>query len=923
MHAINSSRLAMSKNAGPQSWDSQLAKQIIRIFYEHHYPSHGSQFTSVKMLTYGGVSTSRRSYHSVTRVLMDQDMSQQRSPQQLLGTMSEQTQQTSQSLSAPRSTISSFLAPPGLERHHNPHETIADSFKNDQPKFSGLQLLESGSTSPRFMMNEAVNSRNPQQIWHTYARLKRRTMNHKHPPFTPATYFRMLYCFQATRSEQTAKWALTVYEDMKLYHKPKIATLNTMLDTLIRFEDVQWAINFFQNEASLLNISPNVRSYNIMIRGLAVSGQIRAAEKIYNDMRIGAIPERPQVTTYSALMSQYIKKGMLSEADSVLDDMLKDNVKPNMWIFNSIIKRFVQRKDYTSARRVMNLMKESDLKPDVVTYSTLIDAYARDGNEEAIANIQGEMARNKVYPNEKTISSTIKVFARSNLDAEIDGRLEELLKSLPPGEMNEYTFGVLMNVYGKRKDMDAAMGIYYHMISKGRQANDVIMCSLLDGYVRTGDLPTANKIFHDHYTVRSERPPSAWSYSIMINGCSKQSNLQDALFYYHEMNNFNIEPDVTICSRLIQLHLEHHQPDKARHMLRLMQNSNMPISVHTYTMMIHYMSSVKDIRSALKYYQHMLDAGIQPDVHCFTVLINAHIRTSNFASCDQIFQQMTKAGVQPTLETLTSMLHVHSLQGNLDQVRGFWMAITDMGLLPDIKSFTVLMQTYSQQSNVEMVEFIFKEIAQARLKADSVTMTTLIRAYTNLPKLNVGRIDEISRIMREMDMEPLPEYYKLLLDTFGRNGMPDRVVKTWREIQGLEKPLLWTPSTSNLLFLIEACRDRGYIETLQAVWHFATRSRNTQEIGTDASLSPSIPPPMSRVGMIKPAPEVFTAYLNALLTHNRFQEITGLLKEGCHQMRMVPRNEDFELLFTGLAQYDFLKKELDSIQQIVVERWPK
>ncbi|KAF9163171.1 hypothetical protein BGX20_001418, partial [Mortierella sp. AD010] len=912
MHAIKTGRLALGKHAGPQSWDSQLAKQMIRIFYDQHYPIHNPHSASKRMLAHANVPGPRRSYHYAAKASMDQDMSQQQTRQQLQDVIPPQINEASQTQRA----ITAFLAPPGSERHHNPYETIADSFKANQPKSSEQLLLIPDPTSPKVLMNDAVNSRNPHQIWHTYTRLTSRIVDPKGPPFSAAIYFRMLHCFQATRSRQTAKWALIVYEDMKKYYRPEITTLNTMLDILIRFENVEWAINFFQKDASLLKLSPNVRSYNIMIRGLAANGQLKAAEKIYLEMRQGTIPEKPQVTTYSALMSQYIKNGMHAEADGVLDDMLKDNVKPNMWIFNSVIKRFVQRNDYTAARRVMALMKESDLKPDVVTYSILIDGYARDGNEEAIANIQAEMARNNIYPNEKTITSTIKVFSRSNLDSDIDSRLEMLLKSLPLGEMNEHTFGVLVNVYGKRRDMNAAMGIYHHIISKGRQVNDVIMCSLLDGYVRSGDLPTANKLFHEYYTSKGIRPPSAWSYSTMITGCCKESNLHDALHYYHEMNSFQIEPDVTICSRLIQLYLEHHQLDNAQQMLRLMRNTGMRVSVHTYTMLIDYMSSIKDIRSALRYYQEMLDSGIRPDVHCYTVLINAHIRSNDYTKCNYYFEQMTESGVQPTLETLTSMLHVHSLQGHIDQVRGFWTAITDMGFLPDIISFTVLMQTYSQQSNVEMVEFIFKEITQKELKVDTLTLTTLMRAYSDLPNLNVGRIDEILGMMEELELEPIPEYYRMLIDAFGRHGMPDRVVKIWRQFQGQEEPPAWVPSTSNLLHLIEACRDRGYIEILHSVWHsavFGTSRENVVGSGTDSSTLQ----PMSRVSMLKPASEVFTAYLNALLTHNRFQEIEDLLRDGCRQMRMVPRNDDFELLFTGLAQYDFLKKELENMRQIV------
>ncbi|KAF9100091.1 hypothetical protein BGX23_006055 [Mortierella sp. AD031] len=807
------------------------------------------------------------------------------------------------------------------------------------------------------MLNDAINSMNAKQIWHTYTRLISKAPESRRSLFNFPLYARMLYCLQTTKTPESAVWAHTIFEDMTKHHRPSTMILNSMLDILTRHEDLDSAIEFFERNAARYDLRANIRSYNIMIRGLGSRGQIEAARKIYDDMRSGVIPKRPDVTTYSTLMSQYAKNGMQTEADAILDHMFKDEVQPNMWIFNSVIKRFVQRKDYGGAMRTMALMKKSDLQPDVVTYSTLIDSYARDGNEEAIAQIQADMAANKVYPNARMITSTIKVFARTSLDSDIDSQLAGLLKSLPTGEMHELTFGVLMNVYRKRRDLDAAMGIYEHIVSKKRPVNDVIVNTLLDGYVRANQIPTANKIFHDHFTARGVQPTSSWTYNIMITGCCKEGRLQDALHYYHEMNKFGIAPDSIVCSRMIQLYLQHRQLDNAQQMMRLMRNAKMTIPVQTYTMLMDYHSNSRDVRGALRYYQEMLDSGVKPDVQCFTVLINAHIRAKNYAGCDLAFEHMTKMGIKPSLHILTSMVRAHSIQGNTDRVKEYWEAISYSGYLPDLKAFTALMQSYAQQSNVEMVEFIFKEIDRRRLKVDAITLLNVIGAYGSLPRLNVGRVEEIAGIMEELELEPNGEYFRVLLDIYGRHGLPDRVIKTWKQLKGLDKPLEWVPSTSNLLHLIEACRERGYMDTLHSVWHSATtighaasasdatvpqgptldEFRGYVESGLDQQiqnplLRSNTPRHVAKVGaatagsggrrMICPEPEVFTAYLNALLTHNRFGEIERLLEEETREMRLMPRSEDFELLFTSLAQYGFLKKELESIRRTVVQRWP-
>ncbi|KAF8927692.1 hypothetical protein BGZ58_010216 [Dissophora ornata] len=901
------------------------------MFCHQHQPSYRPHCAPPR-------TPARRTYHSATEPLFDRDIPRQHASRQQLQLKSTQAQ-TEHPLAPQilRPTISSFLAPPGAEKHYNPHETIADSLTRPNRPAAGKESTITHTPAPYHdlstpcrTMREALKSNSPNQIWDLYKQLTTEWTATYVSPFSYTVYFQMLRRFKRANTATSATWARTIYEDMKRYRCINIQIVNVMLDILLRHEDVDKSIELFQRDVAVHRLSPDIWSYNTMIRGLCVSGRLNDAEKIYNDLRAGVLLDRPDVTTYSTLMSQYRKSGMQDEADKVLDDMLKDNIKPNIYIYNSVIKRFVKQKDYVGARRAMTLMKSSNVKPDVVTYTTLIDGYARDGNEEAIANIQTEMAANKVYPDTKTITSTIKVFARSSLNTDIDSSLASVLNSLSAEEMNEFTFGVLMNVYGKRKDLDAAMGIYQHMTSKGREVNYVIACSLLDGCIRADQVPTANKIFHEYFTARGIRPPNAWAYSIMITGCCKQRNLSDALHYYHEMSSFQIEPDAISCSRLIQLYLDHHQLDNAQQMLRLMRNSKFAISVHTYTMLMDYMSGVKDTRGALRYYREMLESGVEPDVYCYTVLINVYLRGGTFAACDATYEQMIKRGVKPALETLTSMMQAHSIQGHVERVKEYWAAMIDMELLPDVQSFTVLMKTYSQLGNVEMVEFIYKEVLRKSVKIDTTLLTTLISAYDDLPRLNVGRIDEIADVMEEQELEPTPVYYRTLLDMYGKHGMPDRVVKTWRQLQSLEKPLDFVPSTSNFLYLIEACRDRGYIDVLHSAWRAATTARShpaqdevhssRQEHSSPTILEPL--PAATTATMVRPAPEVFAAYLNALLTHNRFNEIEGLLKEGCQKMRMMPRTEDLELLFTGLAQYDFLKKEMESIRQIVVEQWP-
>ncbi|KAF9978734.1 hypothetical protein BGZ73_000744 [Actinomortierella ambigua] len=772
------------------------------------------------------------------------------------------------------------------------------------------------------MMSEAIASRNPRQAWHTYSHLTR--IERHRQPFSAGTYFRLLLCFNGAKATVPKEWALRVYHDFCQHYTPHLTTLNTLLDLLVA-NDVPWAIDFFNKEVARHDLLPNVRSQNIILKGLAKSGRMQEAQKLYEQMRSGEVSVRPNVATYSTMMSRYIQQGKIDEANAILDDMFSDKVNPNIWIFNSIIKGYVLKKDYEGARKVMSTMRTYNLAPDVATYSVLVDGYANDHNEEAVAQLHKEMVRNGVEPNIRTITSMLKVFAKAKggddgKESLFPERVDKLLAKIPPEELNSWTVSVLMNVYGKRQDLNEAMRLYRLQQKQRRPINDVIINSLLDAHVRAGQLTQANQLFHEHFTARGIRPKSAWTYSTLISGCGRINNLKDAERYFHEMQRFRIEPDVISCSRMIQLYLSHGQGDVAERLARSMFQRKLPVSQQTLAMLMDYKSRGRDMSGVLGYFQQLVRLGHKPDPHTYTILINAHIHTENYAGCDATLKHMLDSGLQPTLATFTSMMHAHSRAGNMERVRALWEAMMEAGHVPDLKAYTLLAQTYSQRNNIEMVEFIYQEMQNKAHKLDMVALSMLIRAYGRLATLDLSRIEELKQQQEVLGLEPTSDYYGSLMDAFGSHRMQDRVVNTWKEMCALERPIPWYPSASNLLYLIEACRDRGYVDVLQSAWRLATRGRATVAPGVD-------PDPMmvagSSEGLRVPAPAAVTAYLNALMTHNRFQDVEQTLRRDFLDMDIKPSSEDLRVVFGGLAQYGFLTQELESMRSLVVGQWPQ
>ncbi|XP_068652767.1 pentatricopeptide repeat-containing protein At3g61360 [Aristolochia californica] len=242
---------------------------------------------------------------------------------------------------------------------------------------------------------------------------------------------------------------LEMFDKMKrLCGKGKFGTdeYNILLRAFCTQRQMKEARAVFRKYHSLFE--PNAKTFNILLLGFKESGNITAVELFYHEMiRRGF---RPNHVTYGIRIDAYCKKGHLSDALRVTEEMEKAKIsptletmttlvygagiarnpirarqlfeeistrklEPDIGSYNALLGSYVRVGDLKSGVELMNKMEELGVGCDDVTYHTMFWGMKKFDDIEGVCHMYSRMVTNKLVPKMRTVVMLMKLFCENGL----------------------------------------------------------------------------------------------------------------------------------------------------------------------------------------------------------------------------------------------------------------------------------------------------------------------------------------------------------------------------------------------------------------------------------------------------------------------------------------------------------------------------
>ncbi|KAI8885989.1 hypothetical protein K501DRAFT_284011 [Backusella circina FSU 941] len=173
-------------------------------------------------------------------------------------------------------------------------------------------------------------------------------------------------------------------------------------------------------------------------------------------------------------------------------------------------------------------------------------------------------------------------------------------------------------------------------------------------------------------------------------------------------------------------------------------------------------------------FESMIRWGVKPDVATYTEMIRVY--GGNLKMCNQLYIKMQQHNVKPNVYTYNALIESASKKRDIKSVLRWFQAMVEDDVQPNqivlSNVLKCLSTQYRKHPNMsEAVLQIASQASMAGIKADAALYTILLKMQAETIGIE-GALD-IHREMISNSVEPNAYTYTILINTCGKNKIPD------------------------------------------------------------------------------------------------------------------------------------------------------
>ncbi|PKA63980.1 Pentatricopeptide repeat-containing protein [Apostasia shenzhenica] len=175
-------------------------------------------------------------------------------------------------------------------------------------------------------------------------------------------------------------------------------------NSLMSFENSYKEVSSIYDQMQRSGLRPDVVSYTLLISAYGKGRREDEALAVFEEMLDAGV--RPTRKAYNTLLDAFAICGMVEEAKTAFKCMRRDKITPDLCSYATVISAYVNASDMVGAEKFFRRLKEDGLKPNAVVYGTLMKGYAMANDVERVMRVYDRMRAQGVEPNQ-TIYTTI------------------------------------------------------------------------------------------------------------------------------------------------------------------------------------------------------------------------------------------------------------------------------------------------------------------------------------------------------------------------------------------------------------------------------------------------------------------------------------------------------------------------------------
>lgn len=401
------------------------------------------------------------------------------------------------------------------------------------------------------------------------------------------------------------------------------------------------------------------------------------ARNLFDEM-----PQRNHFT-WNTLLEGYAQSGHKTN----LLDIFQSMPHKNEFSWNMILSGMTRAGEMDVARQMFNEMPNKN----GIAWNTMIHGYARNGRPgmalllfkeflmwEAVES-GGEALRRDPFVMATVVGACLE-FGSLDLGKQVHARM-----IVDGVEFDAVLRSSLVNMYGKRRDLDSAG----RLLNAMGDPDDYSLSSIICGYANCGRMDDARKIF------KLKSNPCVILWNSIISGCVANCDVEGALIYFDKMNKQGAVGDYS-----------------------------------TFSSILSACSSIGVLRNCTQLHAQAHKLGIIYDLVVASALIDAYAKCRSLEDSCNFFGELKAYDIV----LLNSMITIYCNLGRMEEAK---MIFSDMEFKSLISWNSMLVGLSQNGYPFETLE-IFCTMNKINLSMDRYTLASAISACASIPWMELG-----------------------------------------------------------------------------------------------------------------------------------------------------------------------------------------
>ncbi|KAL0927348.1 hypothetical protein M5K25_001512 [Dendrobium thyrsiflorum] len=355
----------------------------------------------------------------------------------------------------------------------------------------------------------------------------------------------------------------------------------------------------------------------------------------------------------------------------------------------------------------------------------------------------------------------------------------EMLRAQTFYRPKEGTFMKLLVLLGKSGQAVRAGELFEIMVEEGIEPTSALYTALLAAYYRCNILDIAFSILTKMKTLPLCQP-DVFTYSTLLKACVEASRFELIDTLYQDMRERMIVPNTVTQNIVLGGYGKAGKFNEMEKVLTAMLESDTcKPDVWTMNIILGLFSTKGEIDMMEKWYEKFRSIGIEPETRTFNILISAYGRKRMYDKMTSVMEYMRKLAFPWTTSTYNNIIEAFASVGDVKSMEYAFDQMRAEGMKADTNTFRYLITGYGNSGLFHKVVSSIKLAERFEIPHNTSFYNAVIYACSKAGDLM--EMERVFKCMKERHYMPDSTTYSILVETYRKEGMNDKIYNLEQE----------------------------------------------------------------------------------------------------------------------------------------------